>query len=81
MHVVCYIMHGILLHSCSYLSKTYSHALHHVQPDVVVFLGDLLDEGSKASEDEYQSYMQRFSAIFSSAATVFNKLPFAYYEI
>ena len=34
-------------------------------PNVVVFLGDLLDEGSIASAEEYQRYVGRFWSIFS----------------
>jgi hypothetical protein len=47
-----------------YLSKTFSLAYSYVQPDVVVFLGDLFDEGSKAFPYEYKSYMSRFQSIF-----------------
>jgi len=36
-----------------YLQFGFFHAVGHVRPDVVVFLGDLLDEGSIASDDEY----------------------------
>ncbi|XP_035826961.1 cell division control protein 1 [Aplysia californica] len=47
-----------------YLQKTFSRAYAHTQPDVIVFLGDIMDEGSKATEAEYQSYLQRFHSIF-----------------
>ncbi|KAK6170039.1 hypothetical protein SNE40_018526 [Patella caerulea] len=50
-----------------YLSKTFQLAYSYSQPDIVVFLGDLMDEGSKASPDEYQSYFTRFNSIFHSA--------------
>lgn len=49
-----------------YLSRTYKHAYSSVQPDVVIFLGDLLDEGSIASDVEYQGYVDRFNVIFNS---------------
>jgi metallophosphoesterase superfamily enzyme len=32
--------------SDKYLKKSYSFAMSYVQPEVVVFLGDLFDEGS-----------------------------------
>jgi hypothetical protein len=47
-----------------YLQRTYSLALKHVKPHVVVFLGDLFDEGSTAEEEEYQRYLARFRKIF-----------------
>ena len=39
----------------------------HTQPDVVVYLGDLMDEGSKATDEEYKTYFYRFLDIFSPA--------------
>lgn len=47
-----------------YLSKNYRLAKEHVSPDVVVFLGDLFDEGSIANDPEYRRYFQRFRNIF-----------------
>ncbi|KAF5274088.1 hypothetical protein FQR65_LT04486 [Abscondita terminalis] len=47
-----------------YLSNTYSHAYRFTQPDVVIFLGDLFDEGSTAMEKEFDSYVDRFYNIF-----------------
>ena len=49
-----------------FLSKGYRRALEHTQPDVVVFLGDLLDEGSSASDQEYDLYASRFHSIFKA---------------
>lgn len=34
------------------------------QPDVILYLGDLLDEGSIAFPEQYNSYIQRFKQIF-----------------
>jgi hypothetical protein len=36
-----------------------------VRPDVVVFLGDLLDEGSVGSDADYLTYVKRFKSVFS----------------
>ncbi|GFR99648.1 metallophosphoesterase 1 [Elysia marginata] len=47
-----------------YLRSSFSRAYQHARPDVIVFLGDLLDEGSKASKSEYLSYVERFNNIF-----------------
>lgn len=44
--------------------KTYTHAFSFVQPHVVVFLGDLMDEGSIATETEYKHYARRIFNIF-----------------
>lgn len=50
-----------------YLEKNYNLAKWHVQPDVVVFLGDLFDEGSIAEDDEYRRYLRRFRRIFKTS--------------
>ncbi|XP_060072058.1 metallophosphoesterase 1-like [Ylistrum balloti] len=50
-----------------FLSQTFSLAHAYAQPDVVVFLGDLMDEGSKASKEEYKSYYYRFLSVFRAA--------------
>uniref|UniRef100_A0A146LYP1 Cell division control protein 1 n=1 Tax=Lygus hesperus TaxID=30085 RepID=A0A146LYP1_LYGHE len=47
-----------------FLSKTFKLALEHVEPSLVIFLGDLMDEGSIASPSEYLRYYQRFNKIF-----------------
>ena len=51
-----------------YLSKTFSWATYAFTPDVVVFLGDLLNEGSECNDVEFQSYVRRFKGIFDSKA-------------
>ncbi|XP_064618466.1 metallophosphoesterase 1 homolog [Lineus longissimus] len=50
-----------------YLHKTFNLAYSHVQPDVVIFMGDLLDEGSITTNDRYEEYVNRFYAIFQKA--------------
>lgn len=35
-----------------------------MQPNVIVFLGDLMDEGSVAKDDEFQRYVNRFKDVF-----------------
>lgn len=47
-----------------YMRKTFSLAYSYVEPDLVIFLGDLFDEGSKATTDEYETYISRFQSIF-----------------
>lgn len=50
---------------CSrYLHHTFMLALSHIQPDAVVFLGDLMDEGSRANDFEFKRYVNRFFNIF-----------------
>lgn len=47
-----------------YLSKTFSYALTY-QPEVIVFLGDLIDEGSAAPDaDTFAEYVRRFDGIY-----------------
>lgn len=43
-----------------YLRKTFAYAYEYSQPDVVLFLGDLFDEGSKATPMEYSQTLERF---------------------
>ncbi|KAK0043453.1 cell division control protein 1 [Biomphalaria pfeifferi] len=50
--------------SDSFLRKTFSRVYEHTRPDVIIFLGDIMDEGSKATDAEYQSYVERFDSIF-----------------
>ena len=50
-----------------YLRKTFSWALSAYAVDAVVFLGDLLDEGSRTSDGEvYGDYVTRFKSIYPS---------------
>ncbi|KAG7311130.1 hypothetical protein JYU34_002116 [Plutella xylostella] len=48
-----------------YVKATFHEALRHVQPDVVVFLGDLMDEGSIATGEQYARYVNRIFDIFA----------------
>ena len=52
---------------CRYLRLCFYQAFGHVRPHVVIFLGDLLDEGSLASDEEYTSYVQRFNTVFQTS--------------
>ncbi|XP_048512701.1 uncharacterized protein LOC105693240 [Athalia rosae] len=52
--------------SDSYLKKTFSRALKHSRPHVIVFLGDLMDEGHIAPTEDFELYKQRFDDIFQT---------------
>lgn len=47
-----------------YLKRTYSLAYDFVQPDLVIFLGDLMDEAHIASKREFYEYVRRIFSIF-----------------
>lgn len=47
-----------------YLRRTFSLATSHVQPDAVVYLGDLMDEGNRADDFQFERYVKRFFNIF-----------------
>jgi hypothetical protein len=47
-----------------YLRNTYILAHSYVKPDVTVFLGDLFDEGLKATDQQYEDYFTRFKRVF-----------------
>lgn len=53
-----------------FLKNTYSRAFAFSKPDVVCFMGDLMDEGSIASDTEHQRYLRRFRKIFKTTANV-----------
>lgn len=50
-----------------YLTRTFGLVYQHVQPDIILFLGDLMDEGSTATNEDYQYAYQRFQDVFSIA--------------
>lgn len=52
------------LDSDRYLRKTYIQAYSYTKPDIVIYLGDLTDEGSRAKQDEFNDYVRRFFSIF-----------------
>ncbi|GIY16792.1 metallophos domain-containing protein [Caerostris darwini] len=54
-----------------YVRKTFVLAYNHIKPDIVIFLGDNLDEGEIASDEEFISYFQRFCHVFQEVD--FNK--------
>ncbi|XP_065081211.1 uncharacterized protein LOC135703814 [Ochlerotatus camptorhynchus] len=57
-----------------YLAWYYEKAVEHVQPDVICFLGDLMDEGSTSNENHFEQYFERFGSIFPthpSAKTIY----------
>lgn len=47
-----------------YLKTTYNYAYSFVDPDIVIFLGDLMDEGSSATDHEFYGYVRRVFNIF-----------------
>lgn len=48
------------LRSCFILANSYT------KPDATIFLGDLFDEGLKATDDQMERYFKRFESIFHS---------------
>lgn len=48
-----------------YLEKTFSRAVRFSQPHVIVFLGDLMDEGHIANAEDFERYKRRLDSIFS----------------
>ena len=47
-----------------YLSKNYQWAISSYSVDTVIFMGDLIDEGSEAEDDKYEEYVERFNSIY-----------------
>lgn len=57
-----------------FVQKTFSLTYEYVQPDIIIFLGDLFDEGATSSDKEYSSYLHRFRSVFKGVD--FNKTIF-----
>ncbi|CRL07996.1 CLUMA_CG020847, isoform A [Clunio marinus] len=49
-----------------HLKQTFHQAVVHVKPKVILFLGDLMDEGSIADDEKFQNYYKRFQNIFQT---------------
>lgn len=47
-----------------YLANSFSWATYAYSPDVVVFLGDLIDEGSESDDMQFDMYADRFHGIY-----------------
>ncbi|XP_070503992.1 metallophosphoesterase 1 isoform X2 [Chironomus tepperi] len=56
--------------SDKHISRNYHQAVSHVRPDVIVFLGDLIDEGSFVDDFLYEKYFRRFVEIFPEPTDV-----------
>ncbi|XP_049529699.1 uncharacterized protein LOC125948068 [Anopheles darlingi] len=48
-----------------HLKRTYKRAVQHTTPDVICFLGDLMDEGNVADDVQFANYFSRFVDIFT----------------
>jgi len=58
-----------------YLAKTYSWAYSAYSPNLVVFMGDLLDEGSEADDVDFAEYVWRFRNIYNLRDSVYCSEP------
>lgn len=47
-----------------YIRRTFLQAFNYLQPEVVIFLGDLMDEGHISSNEEFFKDLKRFLNIF-----------------
>lgn len=47
-----------------YLRNTFAFARMAAQPDAVLYLGDLFDEGLKATDAQFMRYFQRFNSVY-----------------
>ena len=47
-----------------YLRNTFLLAESYTKPDVIIYLGDLFDEGLKSSDAQFDRYFNRFNSIF-----------------
>ena len=52
-----------------YLHKTYQLARKFAKPDIIIFLGDIFDEGVKSNNEQFNGYQKRFEKIFELDAT------------
>ncbi|XP_047514761.1 uncharacterized protein LOC125056000 isoform X2 [Pieris napi] len=49
-----------------YLKSTFSIVENYFRPDILVYLGDLMDEGSISTRAQFHGYVKRLSEIFDS---------------
>ena len=61
-----------------YLHNTYMLAYNYVKPHSVVFLGDLFDEGLKASDQQFRRYFDRFKSAFQLKSAASESTKFVY---
>ncbi|KAK9878403.1 hypothetical protein WA026_021710 [Henosepilachna vigintioctopunctata] len=61
--------------SDSYIQKTYIHAFNFVKPNITIFLGDLMDEGSTTTNEKYNEYLKRLNNIFPQSESTKIWLP------
>ncbi|KAI5732463.1 hypothetical protein M8J76_000501 [Diaphorina citri] len=59
---ILFLCFGICL--VLYLSKTYSKAFSYIKPDLVIFLGDIMDEGHISHDEHFFKYLARVRQIF-----------------
>lgn len=52
-----------------YLRNTFGQAVTHSKPNVICFMGDLLDEGSIASDEAHARYAERFRSVFDASSS------------
>ena len=48
----------------SYLKSTFNVVADYFKPDILVYLGDLMDEGSISTLPQFHGYVKRLSNIF-----------------
>lgn len=64
-HALFYLLVYCVVQFCfRYLKSTYSIVEKHFHPDVLVYLGDLMDEGSISTRPQFHKYVKRLSNIF-----------------
>ncbi|CAI4232565.1 unnamed protein product [Auanema sp. JU1783] len=51
------------------MSKSFEMSLRYMQPDVVFFLGDLMDEGKWTNENLFNEYADRFFTLFNNKSS------------
>lgn len=52
-----------------FLRNTFSRAEAHSEPDVICFMGDLMDEGSIATDEAHARYAERFRSVFATSSS------------
>lgn len=67
-----FVMHIYNTTFFRYIRKTFALAYNYVDPDLVLFLGDNLDEGEIATDEDFMLYLKRFQHIFREVD--FNKV-------
>lgn len=61
---MCLSIHTISVTDYKYISRSFQTAITIFEPEVVIILGDIFDEGNWVNDKGFEEYVERFKSIF-----------------